>query len=162
MILTEFYKAQAKLDEVIEKSHPPKKNENRLNKKLIAFLVELSEMLNEKRSIFKFWSNKKDDNKKALVEYVDGFHFLLSIGLEVGYTSLEIESYVLDYHDIQVQVLETYRAASSIMEFDNYNYERAFELYLGLGEMLGFTENQIKEAYYAKNEINHVRQAEGY
>ena len=77
MNLERLLEMQRKLDLHIEKKHPREKFENRLNKKIIAFLVEVSEMLNEKRTIFKFWSNKGDDNEKALVEYIDGIHFLL-------------------------------------------------------------------------------------
>jgi dimeric dUTPase (all-alpha-NTP-PPase superfamily) len=34
--------------------------------------------------------------------------------------------------------------------------------FFGLGEMLGFTWDEIEQAYFAKNKINHVRQETGY
>jgi dimeric dUTPase (all-alpha-NTP-PPase superfamily) len=37
-----------------------------------------------------------------------------------------------------------------------------FAAYLNLGEMLGFTEEQIEQAYFEKNKINHQRQEVGY
>jgi dimeric dUTPase (all-alpha-NTP-PPase superfamily) len=33
---------------------------------------------------------------------------------------------------------------------------------LSLGEFLGFTGEEIEQAYFAKNKINHVRQETGY
>src|SRR5699024_12342750 len=41
-------------------------------------------------------------------------------------------------------------------------YHEGLELFLKLGEMLGFTWEQIEESYFAKNKINHERQANGY
>src|SRR5690625_3315322 len=87
MNLNELFKIQAKLDnEIIEKR-------GLLGKDLFiwkvqALKVEISELDNETR-IFKFWSNKKMDRGKALVELVDCIHFALSIGNDLGYTSHE-------------------------------------------------------------------------
>ena len=36
------------------------------------------------------------------------------------------------------------------------------DLFIGLGEMLGFTREQIETAYLDKNKINHQRQENGY
>lgn len=45
----------------------------------------------------------------------------------------------------------------------NEIYELTFNLFVGLGEKhLGFTWNQIEQAYLDKNKINHERQANGY
>lgn len=43
-----------------------------------------------------------------------------------------------------------------------FDTQKGLELYIGLGEMLGFTWDQIEEAYYAKNKVNHERQNTGY
>ncbi|MEK3888088.1 dUTPase [Bacillus sp. FSL K6-3431] len=51
-----------------------------LDKKILALQVELGEMANELPVVFKFWSNKKNDYDKALKEYVDCLHFILSFG----------------------------------------------------------------------------------
>lgn len=162
MNLSKLFEMQKVLDERIETEHPRKRHESRFNKRVIAFIVEMSELLNEKRTLFKFWSRKKDNNEKALIEFVDGIHFLLSIGLEMGITPDYLEPRILDYENIEAQVLETIHAASGMFEVDYEQYERVFELYLGFGSMLGFTPEQIEQAYYQKNEINHARQAQGY
>jgi dimeric dUTPase (all-alpha-NTP-PPase superfamily) len=54
-------------------------------KKMVAFFVELGEFINEERS-FKYWSRKKTNNRhKVIEEYIDGLHFILSIGLHINY-----------------------------------------------------------------------------
>lgn len=37
-----------------------------------------------------------------------------------------------------------------------------FEEYLFLGQLVGFSNEQIEEAYVLKNEVNHDRQQQGY
>lgn len=45
---------------------------------------------------------------------------------------------------------------------DNNPYVVVFNNFLSLGEMLGFTWEEIEQAYYDKNKINHQRQENGY
>lgn len=58
MNLQKLFTAQAELDAYIEQQHPTQENENRLEKKVLALLVELGECANEWRG-FKFWSNNQ-------------------------------------------------------------------------------------------------------
>ncbi|MED4886180.1 dUTP diphosphatase [Lysinibacillus fusiformis] len=41
-------------------------------------------------------------------------------------------------------------------------YDSVFEGFINLGIALGFTWEQVEEAYYAKNKVNHERQNAGY
>ncbi|KIO62111.1 Dimeric dUTPase [Caldibacillus thermoamylovorans] len=43
-----------------------------------------------------------------------------------------------------------------------YEYERIWSLLFGLAGLLGFTWEQIEQAYLEKNKINHERQESGY
>jgi dimeric dUTPase (all-alpha-NTP-PPase superfamily) len=43
-----------------------------------------------------------------------------------------------------------------------HSYLYLLDVYIGLGEMLGFTQAEIEQAYIAKNEVNHDRQNTGY
>src|SRR5690625_5205965 len=80
-----LFKMQQKLDTYIVDNHKLH-DENLFDKKMLALLVELGELANETRC-FKFWSTKDaNDTDVILEEYVDNIHFLLSIGLEKGYT----------------------------------------------------------------------------
>lgn len=59
MNLQKLFTAQAELDAYIEQQHPTQPGENRLEKKVLALLVELGECCNEWRG-FKFWSNNQE------------------------------------------------------------------------------------------------------
>ncbi|HLG26751.1 MAG TPA: dUTP diphosphatase [Paenisporosarcina sp.] len=168
MDLTKLFEMQKVLDARIEKEHPREDGEDRLAKKILALQVELGELANELPRTFKFWSNKKNDYKKALVEYVDCLHFILSIGLEKNVVELDInQGHVLEntHPNLETQFLWLSRTLTDLYmdEYKMFNHVRMFFLeFLALGEMLGFTFEQIESAYIQKNEVNHDRQNTGY
>jgi dimeric dUTPase (all-alpha-NTP-PPase superfamily) len=108
-----------------------------------------------------------------LEEYVDCLHFILSIGLELEITDVEIDS---DYthEDPPATFVELFGDTWEMFNFrethDKHNrfiqisiYERMFNRFVGIGEKhLGFTWEQIEQAYFEKNKVNHQRQQEGY
>jgi dimeric dUTPase (all-alpha-NTP-PPase superfamily) len=178
MNLTKLFEMQRQLDEHIEKEHPRKPGEDRLAKKILALQVELGELCNCWRG-FKYWShdqyartfrviNNKEYNP-LLEEYVDCLHFILSIGLELGIT--EIHNLSSDKgSDLLFMFMEVNESSIILIQYaidgnDAYSsiaYIDMFEKFLGLGEMLGFTWEQIEKAYIEKNKVNHQRQQEGY
>lgn len=95
-----------------------------------------------------------------LEEYVDCLHFILSIGLEVDESYFYIMPHKGAQIDIVSQFSTTLKYAALIAE-DDYCSELLTSFYQ-LGEMLGFTWEQVTEAYMSKNKINHERQANGY
>ena len=169
MNLTKLFEIQRKLDDHIERKHPPKEGEDRLAKKILALKVELGELANELPEVFKFWSNKKNNYEKALEELVDCLHFILSIGLGLGITEIAVDS---DYTEETATdtFIELFNSVSGLVmdlrnfpEFAKQSYEILFNTFIGLGEKhLGFTWKQIEQAYFKKNEINHQRQASDY
>lgn len=206
MNLQKLFEMQAKLDADITANHPVQKGENRLEKKVMALLVELGECANEWRG-FKFWSNDQESRTEEIVgcdecralgyianydelddcakcnntgqvtrnplleEYVDCLHFILSIG-----NDLEIENIVAmeqllkfeSYENIKVQFVfgKLYLEVSLMLDdtksvaIEYYPY--AFQWFLELGWLLGFTWRQIERAYYEKNKTNFERQEQGY
>ena len=105
------------------------------------------------------------DTNPLLEEYVDGLHFVLSIGLEHKFDEwvdvLAIED--IRYSDIITQFRTLLQTDWEIYEEgDGGYYHEGLELYIGLGKMLGFSWEQIEQAYMEKNAINHQRQNEGY
>jgi dimeric dUTPase (all-alpha-NTP-PPase superfamily) len=107
-----------------------------------------------------------------LEEYVDCLHFILSIGLELGITDVAIDS---DYthEDPTITFIHLFSDAWELLEpccpdrWDEWDrkeiYEIMFNRFIGLGEKhLGFTWEQIEEAYLQKNAENHARQERGY
>lgn len=184
MNLTKLFQLQRQLDEYIEQKHPRQEGEDRLVKKILALMVELGELANEWRG-FKFWSENQVPRTRVLVnrttddigfknigpehiknplleEYVDCLHFLLSIGLEseIG-TFTGDELMPIKMGAIEIQFITLFKVTVTFLEDINY-YPDMWELFLGLGEMLGFTWEQIEEAYLQKNAENHARQNRGY
>ncbi|XYG87293.1 dUTP diphosphatase [Heyndrickxia coagulans] len=105
-----------------------------------------------------------------LEEYVDCLHFILSIGNRLGlqdinpwYSSVAV-SFGADKLTMQWQ--EVFECASTFRQYTEDSrkawYEFLFSNFLGLGEMLGFTWEQVEQAYFAKNAVNHSRQENGY
>jgi dimeric dUTPase (all-alpha-NTP-PPase superfamily) len=152
---------------------------DRFEKLVLALLVELGECANEWRG-FKFWSKDQEPRTKVkqidqygskwmpiyknplLEEYVDGLHFILELGIEKGitYSTYRTKVKALSITD-QFNVL-----FRKICDFEVHqtseNYSWILDLFIGLGEMLGFTWEEIEQAYFAKNAINHERQDNGY
>lgn len=99
-----------------------------------------------------------------LEEYVDCLHFLLSIGNDLGVNRIKQKH--KQRYDIETAFIHLFMGAGVISARGDSvredNYKMTFSLFLRLGELLGFTWEQIVDAYYKKNEINHERQENGY
>jgi dimeric dUTPase (all-alpha-NTP-PPase superfamily) len=99
-----------------------------------------------------------------LEEYVDCLGFILTIGLELVIDpTLNWDDITTDESDITRKFLDI---TSRILEVDQWentdSWEELFEEFYLLGKLLGFTWEQVEEAYYAKNKVNHKRQESGY
>ncbi|GGN64397.1 dUTP diphosphatase [Oceanobacillus indicireducens] len=110
-----------------------------------------------------------------LEEYVDCLHFILSIGLETELKIAEIKPAPRYYRDTTFafnQVFNDVAAFGSIEYAERNNllgmddlkqaYEELLGGFLRLGQLLGFSWEQIEVAYMQKNEINYARQENGY
>jgi dimeric dUTPase (all-alpha-NTP-PPase superfamily) len=161
MDLTTLYSLQRQLDERIEKQHGLY-GEDLFAKKMLALLVEIGELANETRC-FKFWSVKPSSpQEKVLEEYVDGLHFILSLGLECGFL-YSIAPKQTDSEQLVEQFLQVFRAADEFRKTKSQqSYDRLFTEYLQLGAQLGFSFAQIEQAYIQKNKVNHERQNQNY
>ena len=164
--LVKLFEMQRQLDEHIEKEHPRQEGEDRLAKKILALQVELGELANELPEVFKFWSNKKNNREKALKEHVDCLHFILSIGLEIEasfkpYPKCKAGD-VLNQLRMLYRSINEFDVRSKRVEYRNGYYKEMFQDFLNLGEMLGFSWEEVEEAYMQKNAENHARQERGY
>ncbi|WP_017797590.1 dUTP diphosphatase [Oceanobacillus kimchii] len=107
-----------------------------------------------------------------LEEYVDCLHFILSIGLDLNINIDSLKEYFSPKKmlDITDHFLWTNKKILDLYEnIRDRNSSKAGLLYLnlfnslvGLGELLGFTTEQIEQAYLDKNKVNHARQESGY
>lgn len=161
MNLQELFAMQAELDRFIQSNRGVQ--EDVFRKKGLALLVELGELANETRC-FKFWSTKgASDRDVILEEYVDSIHFLLSLGIEKNLDMLKEWPDHIGELDLTELFIGTQR---QILEFlDDYsmsNYQDIWSWYGGIAHVLGFTYEEILNAYIAKNQTNYDRQNEGY
>ena len=162
MQFIKLYEMQAELDREIHLNHNTG-YEQTFNRRLMAILVELGEFANETRC-FKYWSLKGPSaHEIVLEEYIDGIHFILSLGISIG-SSKELEFTPIVSEDNLTDVfLKVYQLASDFkMNHTVEDYKVLFETYLGLGMKLGFNEEMIIDAYIKKNSINHERQNNAY
>ncbi|UTT44037.1 MULTISPECIES: dUTP diphosphatase [Exiguobacterium] len=157
---TTLFDRQRELDERIKEEH--QLSGNQFDERLLALLVELGELANETRS-FKFWSTKGPSPQDVILEeYVDGIHFLLSLGLALGY---ERDSFPTgsSYLDATDAFLDVFRKVTNFgLSKTEPMYETLMAAYLELGYTLGINEELMVMAYMAKNEKNHERQNQGY
>lgn len=157
--------------------------------RILALIVESAECANEHRE-FKFWSvdqeprteklcrecggsgdlfqvgdckacRGKGITNRLLEEYVDGLHFIISLGLEIDYEDMEyFKWHKQKSNTISEQFIVVTKWAAAMLE-DDYYFE-VFHAYIHLGTMLGFNWEQIEQAYVDKNKVNHQRQDNGY
>lgn len=155
-----LYRMQLELDTFIEKEKDLE-NEPLFDKKVLALFVELGELANETRC-FKFWSDKNASERSIILEeYVDGIHFLLSLGLE---KDLQYNlSAGASEEDLSQQFKHMYGAIHLFAQSpDQETYNDVWNQYLSIGKKLGFNEQDIISAYIKKNEVNVNRQKQGY
>lgn len=120
-------------------------------------------------------TGKLGKRNPLLEEYIDCLHFILSIGIDIRFDPDEAE-YLIDhnvqifkntdgitaqFNDIYTSIAETL-LSGAVVNADHDNYQDLMLYFIGLGEMLGFTWEQIEAAYMAKNAVNHDRQSTGY
>lgn len=104
--------------------------------------------------------------KPLLEEYADCLSFILSIGNDINIYKFEYVELIDLTNNITTQFNSVFQLIGNWKEEYLYmnkdNYSTVVNEFLCLGEMLGFTWEQVEQAYYEKNKINHERQANGY
>lgn len=151
---------QKLLDEAIMKEHGLA--EYPVNNMEIALFVELGEMMNELPTKFKHWKKSAVDNRdKALVEYVDALHFVLSL---------------FNYQNCKIAYAKAYKECGKCNEYAGFTFYdclinlimRAYDGYailniiFKLGDILGFSWDEIYKTYKDKNAVNYDRLKKGY
>ncbi|KON86802.1 dUTPase [Sporosarcina globispora] len=159
----QLFQMQKGLDSHIESNHGLQ-DEDLFERKVLALLVELGELANETRC-FKFWSLKPSSPQETVLEeYVDGIHFILSLGIECGFDELKENAVSLEKAEsVNGQFLSVYDLTGKFRTSRSLSdYQNLLSAYINLGETLGFNPSDIEKAYLDKNEVNYKRQAEGY
>lgn len=127
--------------------------ENKLN-----LTVEISELLN-KSEIHKYWKNNiPKDKNELLEEYVDIWHMALNVGNDINIPG---EHYGIEKKDsIAKQFDALFFTAQSA--YSPMGWHCFISQLKGLGIMLNFTSEEVKEAFMNKWKVNIKRQKDGY
>jgi dimeric dUTPase (all-alpha-NTP-PPase superfamily) len=162
MDLRSLFDIQSKLDQKIMDTHQLQ-NKDLIPSKILALQVELGELANETRC-FKFWSLKEASPRKVISEeYVDGLHFILSIGLDKEYKD-KVKVTINEQKETQLEAFA--QLFDLISAYSNHQsltqYQALFQAFVDLGQVLGFSWSEIEQAYLEKNQVNHARQQQGY
>lgn len=163
MDLRTLYAMQDRLNKRIRAEHHLE-SDNLLTEQIVALEVELGELANETRC-FKYWSQKPPAPREVILEeYVDGLHFILSLGIELGFHEREIQfAYEQEEASLVEQFQIVFDKITELNQERNFKtYEELFSSFMHLGKLLGFEKKEITEAYFEKNKVNHQRQDEGY
>ena len=173
MNLEKLYKMQEELD-----NHILENIKNRTGKEMgkgvllentvLALQVEVAELANATRC-FKHWSVKESEARERLLEELaDVWHFYLSVGNQIGMANARIEHYHKreelkdDKYDRITQEFTRLMLTGGTFYYDREWYcTWGYRLEV-LGEMLGFTDEEVEQAYLRKHEENYRRQREGY
>ena len=161
MKLQQLFQMQKTLDQYIEKNMNIQ--EDVFQKKGLALLIELSELANETRC-FKFWSKKGPSERTVILEeYVDSIHFLLSLGIARDLEDLEEWPAAKVEGELTELFLETSNAILLFLKNPTKeSYQKVWILYGAIAEKLGFTNEDVLQAYIEKNKTNYERQKNGY
>jgi dimeric dUTPase (all-alpha-NTP-PPase superfamily) len=159
--LSKLYHAQAELDAAIQQKHKVNYESTR-QKRLLALLVEVGELINETRT-FKFWSLKGPASSEVILdEYADGIHFFLSLGIDIQ-SEKKVYELVKSDTSLTEQTMKIYACIIQFAQtFTIADFELAFSAYLNLMLSLGFDSEQVIEGYFKKLGVNYTRQDQSY
>jgi len=162
MNIEELLQLQQELDIAIAKNLNMEDEFNSVeivDQRVFALKVELGEWANVV-GWFKYWKQSHVvDREESLEEQADFLHFLLSIGNSRKYT------FIKEIHPERWEKVPVGRLFIYLME-NNYDssgkWLNAFEQLICIGLKLGYTEEEMIQAYKRKRDINFARIEGGY
>src|SRR5690625_4753467 len=139
MNIKKLFHIQKRLNDRIIQEHQLA-DQDLFHEKKLAFLVELGELANETRC-FKYWSRQSaSDRALILEEYIDGLHFILTIGLAYDFTNWSVQAFYPHKESMTEQFLEIMKKTHELNENrTKENYLALVAAFFGLGTQLGFT-----------------------
>lgn len=164
-LIKEMLQMQKKLDEAIMEEYGLTEiDEENLR---IAILDEVGELTHELKGDWCWWKKTQTpvDDKKVLGELVDIWHFVLSYQNHFNFGEEARLSY-LNEEELSNGMLKRLRTKKSnlskvltrLVIFES----SIIPVLIAITEYLGFTIEQVYEAYSDKNKINYQRLKEGY
>ena len=164
-LIKEMLQMQAKLDESIMNEYGL--NEIDEENLRMAILDEVGELTHELKGNWCWWKKTQApvDNDKVLGELVDIWHFVLSYqnhfnGGENGILNDLIFEKTSD-NILNLLMTYEYKLSETLTDLATWNIHK-MERLIAITEHLGFTIEQVYEAYCDKNKVNYKRLKEGY
>ena len=164
-LIKEMLQMQEKLDESIMKEYGL--NEIDEENLRMAILDEVGELTHELKANWCWWKKTQApvDDKKVLGELVDVWHFVLSYqnhfnGCENGILNASMFERNSD-NILNLLMTNEYKLSETLTDLSTWNIHK-MERLVAISEYLGFTIEQVYEAYCNKNKINYQRLKEGY
>ena len=164
-LIKEMLQMQEKLDESIMKEYGL--NEIDEENLRMAILDEVGELTHELKGDWCWWKKTQPqvDEEKVLGELVDIWHFVLSYqnhfnGGENGILNASMFERNSD-NILNLLMTNEYKLSETLTDLSTWNIHK-MERLVAISEYLGFTIEQVYEAYCDKNKINYQRLKEGY
>ena len=164
-LIKEMLQMQAKLDEAIMKEYGLYTiDEEKLS---FAILDEVGELTHELKANWCWWKKTQPpvDGEKVLGELVDIWHFVLSWqnNFNDSEEGLLTDDEIMEKVDENRWSIEGCRNGIVIKLADLPSFSLwKVEPLIAISEYLGFTIEQVYEAYCGKNKINYQRLEKGY
>ena len=116
-------------------------------RKALGLHVQIGKLANS-TNCFRFWGKKDSiDRKVVLEDYLYSLFFILSIGIDKCYTDITLNPRHSEYC-LTDQFLTLYIDINDlVITSSKYHYKTIFDDFLALGLSLGFTEEEIENAY---------------
>lgn len=164
-LIKEMLQMQAKLDEAIMNEYGLTEiNEDNLR---MAILDEVGELTHELKGEWCWWKKTQApvDDKKVLGELVDIWHFVLSYQNHFNFGEEARLSYLNEeelsngmFKRLRTKKSNLSKVLTRLVIFES----SIIPVLIAITEYLGFTIEQVYEAYSDKNKINYQRLKEGY
>ena len=165
VLIRKMLKKQAKLDKAIMEEYGLEElDEEKLN---LAILDEVGELTHELKANWCWWKKTQapvDDNK-VLGELVDIWHFVLSHQNHFinGEKGIENTCMVKRNSKNILNLMRNHEFGLTVAFSDLVSWKwNKLERLTAISEYLGFTVEQVYEAYCGKNKINYQRLEKGY
>lgn len=162
-LIKEMLKKQENLDKSIMSAYGLKKITD--DKLAFAILDEVGELTHELKGDWCWWKKTQPpvDMGKVLGELVDIWHFVLSYQNNINLGEMSLYEFEKEKSEVN-GILLPMRAESLpyVLVYIATCGHHMLETLIAVTEYLGFTIEQVYEAYCDKNKINYQRLKEGY